>query len=351
MKKLCVTLTIAAAALIPALSQRTNNPFAGRWDMTVTVANNKFASWMEVVEKDGNLQVRVQGRTGNVNPAAAAKRDGPRLIVTVTAAAPARPAAENRPASPARPELVWELTEKAGSLTGTHRQGNDKWQLTGVRAPALQRAAPAAWGSPEPLFNGKDLTGWAPINNTPEAIAGPFTNNWVVKGGELINEARGSNLRTTRTFEDFKLHVEYNCPAGGNSGVYLRGRYEVQVAPPPQPARSGAAAGGAARAGARGAGSGPPRNPYLGIGSIYGQVGPSTPPPFRPDWQTYDITLVGRRVTVVFNGVTTINDQEIPGITGGALDSNEAEPGPIYLQGDHPGSIRYRNITIALPKR
>jgi hypothetical protein len=76
-----------------------------------------------------------------------------------------------------------------------------------------------------------------------------------------------------------------------------------------------------------------------------------TPPPFRPDWQTYDITLVGRRVTVVFNGVTTINNQEIPGITGGAIDSNEAEPGPIYLQGDHPGSVRYRNITISVPKR
>ena len=93
MKKLYIAMIIAAAALIPALSQRTTNPFSGRWDMTVTgawgEANQKSPSWMEVVEKDGNLQVRVQGRTGNVNPAVAAKREGPRLIVTVNAAAPA----------------------------------------------------------------------------------------------------------------------------------------------------------------------------------------------------------------------------------------------------------------------
>ena len=342
MKKLCIALTVAAAALIPALSQRTNNPFAGRWDLTITAANDKFPSWMEVVEKDGDLQVRMQGRTENVHPAAAVRRDGARLIVTVTAAAQARPAAGNRPASPARPELVWELTGKGGRLTGTQRQGDKQWQLTGVRAPELLRPTPTAWGNPEPLFNGKDLTGWSPINNTPSTIEGAYTNHWVAKGGELTNAALGSNLRTTRTFNDFKLHIEYNCPVGENSGIYLRGRYEAQVGPPPQPAPSGKAS---PRAGA------PARNPYLGVGSIFGYLGPATPPPFRPEWQTYDITLVGRRVTVVFNGVTTVDNQEIAGITGGALDSNESEPGPIYLQGDHHGGIRYRNIMISVPKR
>jgi Domain of Unknown Function (DUF1080) len=75
--------------------------------------------------------------------------------------------------------------------------------------------------------------------------------------------------------------------------------------------------------------------------------------PGRPpgEWQVYDITLVGRSVTVVLNGITTLENQEIAGITGGALDSKEGEPGPIYLQGDHHGGVRYRNITIALPKR
>jgi hypothetical protein len=63
------------------------------------------------------------------------------------------------------------------------------------------------------------------------------------------------------------------------------------------------------------------------------------------EWQVYDITLIGRRVTVVANGKTIINDQIIPGITGGALDSKEGEPGPIFLQGDH-GPVEYRNIVI-----
>ncbi|MCC7175813.1 MAG: DUF1080 domain-containing protein [Bryobacterales bacterium] len=353
MKRIWMVLAAAAVILIPALSQRAASPFAGRWDMTAGTGSEAFPSWMEVVEKDGELQARVQGRTGNVNPAAAVERAGARLIVTVTAAVPERPAEGDRPATPGRPALVWELAEKGGRLTGTQTRGEEKWPLTGVRAPALQRAAPAAWGPPEPLFNGKDLTGWIAINNTPEAIAGAFKNNWVVRGGELINEARGSNLRTTRTFEDFKLHAEYDCPPGSNSGIYLRGRYEVQVGPPPQPARTGGQAATPARAAGerRGAVNAPPRNPFLGVGCVYGMAGPSSPPPFRPDWQTYDITLVGRRVTVVFNGVTTIDNQEIAGITGGALDSNEAEPGPIYLQGDHPGSFRFRNITISLPKR
>ena len=79
-------------------------------------------------------------------------------------------------------------------------------------------------------------------------------------------------------------------------------------------------------------------------------LGPSTPPPFRPEWQTYDITIIGRWATVIFNDVTTIDNQEIAGVTGGAIDSKEGDPGPIYLQGDHHGGIRYRNMTISVAK-
>ena len=297
MKRFCILLIIAAAALLPALAQNPNNPFSGRWDMTVTVGNSRFPSWMEVMEKSGNIEARVQQRTGNVAPVAAVKMEGPRLIVTVTAAAPARPASDNRPAFPGRPEVVWELTEHGGKLTGVQKNADSTWQLTGVRAPALKPAAAKAWADPEPLFNGKDLSGWEPINNTPDALDNHFDSHWAAKNGELTNDARGSNLRTTRTFNDFKLHVEFSCPPGENSGVYLRGRYEAQVAPPPDPARQ------AAPAGKKGPGPGTDgsyRNPFPGVGSIYGMLGPSTPPPFRPDWQTYDITLVGRWVTVIF---------------------------------------------------
>jgi hypothetical protein len=128
---------------------------------------------------------------------------------------------------------------------------------------------------------------------------------------------------TTETFTDFKLHAEVNCPKGSNSGIYLRGRYEVQVevSPEPEPAS-------------------------VLMGGVYGFLVPNENASTGPDtWQTFDITLVGRRVTVVLNGKAVIVDQTIPGITGGALDSDEGAPGPIYLQGDH-GAVQYRNLTI-----
>ena len=74
--------------------------------------------------------------------------------------------------------------------------------------------------------------------------------------------------------------------------------------------------------------------------------------PHRPgQWETYDITLAGRNVTVVRDGITTIDNQEIPGITGGAIDSHEAESGPLLIQGDHTGGMKYRNIRISVPGR
>jgi hypothetical protein len=332
MKRYLLLLIVAAAALIPALSQKSGNPFAGRWDLTLTRGTDRFPSWLEVTEKDGKLDARAQLRTGNVNPVAGLKTEGGKLILTVAAAAPARPAEGKRQASPARPEMTWELTAAGGRLTGTQKQGENAAQIAGVRAPALKRPVPAAWDNPIDLFNGKDLAGWRPINPPGVAEAKSY---WAAKNGELTNEGKGANLRTVREFQDFKLHVEYLCPPEENSGIYLRGRYEAQVMsqpPGPPPARRG------------------PGNPYLGLGSIYGMVGPASPPSTKADWQTYDITLIGRWATVIFNGVTTVDNQEVPGITGGAIDSNEASPGPIYFQGDHHGGIRYRNIKITLPK-
>jgi hypothetical protein len=82
------------------------------------------------------------------------------------------------------------------------------------------------------------------------------------------------------------------------------------------------------------------------LGGVYGLLSPNEMvAKDAGEWQTYDITLVGRRVTVVANGVTIIADQVIPGITGGAIDSREGEPGPILIQGDH-GPVDYRNIII-----
>jgi hypothetical protein len=158
--------------------------------------------------------------------------------------------------------------------------------------------------------------------NAWEALPGG-ENQWKVIGGLLTNTKSGANLATKQTFTDFKLHLEFRVPKGGNSGVYLRGRHEVQVEDSPL---------------------GEPSSAHLG--GVYGFLVPNEQAHMGAGvWQTFDITLIGRRVTVVLNGKTIIADQTIPGITGGALDSNEGEPGPIYLQGDHT-SVEYRNIRI-----
>lgn len=192
--------------------------------------------------------------------------------------------------------------------------------FTGVRAPSLEREAPKKWSKPEPLFNGKDLDGWQPQTTDRD-------NQWKAVDGVLTNPASGVNLMTTEKYDDFKLHLEFKYPKGSNSGVYLRGRYEVQVED-----NYGRV----------------PNSHY--IGGLYGFLTPNENAS-KPagEWQTYDITLVGRRVTVVINGKSVITDALIPGITGGALDSKEGEPGPILLQGDH-GPIEYRNLTISVPK-
>ena len=146
----------------------------------------------------------------------------------------------------------------------------------------------------------------------------------------LVNTARGANLRTTRKFDDFKLHFEVSCPEDCNSGFYLRGRYEVQIeseVPLTAPVERR-------------------------IGSIYGLIAPQPELPRAPGkWETFDITLVGRTVTEVHDGVTTIDHMVIDGITGGALDADEGEPGPFYIQGDHTGNLKYRNITVSVPKK
>ena len=294
------TIPLVAIAILAAAP---NSPFAGRWDLTITAPDATYPSWMQFADEGATPAVRIVGRTGSVHPATDVKVQGSHLSFT-------------------SPEGAWEITAADHKLTGalSGRNGGAR-QLTGAPAPALNRAPPAAWSAPKPLFNSKDLTGWE--------VDDPAKTHWSARNGELQNEKGGANIRTTRKFEDFKLHIEYNCPQGGNSGVYLRGRYEVQVEYEP-----------------------PEKNDqFHGMGSIYGFIAPSAQVPPRPgEWESYDVTLVGRNVTVIRDGVKIIDNQEIPGITGGALDSRESEPGPIYLQGDHTGGLKFRNITVSVAR-
>jgi hypothetical protein len=203
-------------------------------------------------------------------------------------------------------------------LTGTTTgQDGTPWTWTGQRAPSLKRTGAPKWGKTVELFNGKDLTGWHMAQ--PDS-----THPWTVVDGALTSPGHGPEIINDLKFEDFKLHVEFNCGAKANSGVYLRGRYEVQIED-----------------------NSIQEPPSHHTGGVYGFIAPSTEQPRRPgEWQTFDITLIGRMVTVVQNGKTIIDNQEIPGITGGALDSHEGLPGPIYLQGSEDGHVAFRKISI-----
>ena len=307
MKRFVAVLFAGAVCLLIGYAQKGQSPFVGRWDFNTAPGR---ANWLGVTEKDGSLEIWFQPTGGNVRKITEFKADGRHLFLNID-----HPNEKN-------PGMTWDLDAAGDKLTGTQKRGSDSIALTGVRAPALDRKPPAAWTDPEPLFNGKDLTGWEPTD--------PAHNNWVVENGELLNKAHGANLRGTRNFDDFKLHVEFNCPDDGNSGVYLRGRYEVQVE-------------------YEGLDKNPPERR---IGSIYGFLTPAVAVPRKPGtWESFDITLVGRNVTILHDGVLTIDHKEIPGITGGALNANEGEPGPIYIQGDHTGGLRFRNIRISVPKR
>jgi Domain of Unknown Function (DUF1080) len=305
---LVVALTSGAAntrSAAPRESTARDVRLVGRWDITITTPTGTAPSWLEIDSSGREALVgHIVGIVGNVRPISEIIVEGDSLRFAVP--------------------RQWEGGDGAlrvvGRLQGDRLVGrmtfpdNTTLNWQGVRAPRLARAQPPVWGAPIRLLNKNDLNGWQPMGSS---------NQWVVSNGVLSSPKSGVNLRTSRTFGDFKLHIEFRYPKESNSGVYLRGRYEVQVEDDYG------------------------REPYSHrFSGIYGFVTPSEIVA-RPagQWQTYDITLVGRQVTVVANGKMVICNQEIPGITGGAIDSNEGEPGPIYLQGDH-GPIEYRNIVI-----
>jgi hypothetical protein len=312
-RSLALTLILAALVSIAATAPNTR-PIAstsrdvrliGRWDVTITTATGSAPSWIEIDSSGRDALVGgIVGIVGSVRP----------ITEIITAGDSLRFAVPHQ----------WEGgngdLRVVGRLQGDRLLGrmtfpdNTTLDWQAVRAPRMIRTRPPVWGAPIRLLGQNDLDGWAPMGSP---------NQWSVRGGVLTSPRSGVNLRTVRTFGDFKLHVEFRYPKESNSGVYLRGRYEVQIEDDH--------------------GREPDSHRFSGI---YGFITPSEIAALPAgQWNTYDITLVGRMVTVVANGKQVICNQEIPGITGGAIDSDEGAPGPIYLQGDH-GPIEYRNIVL-----
>lgn len=229
-----------------------------------------------------------------------------------------------------------ELTRDGEKISGwylspkTDGTGLDSVSIIGAKLPEMGPApnlSALKFGEPINLTpNDNDLTGW-------RLIESDLKNGWSMKDGVLTNDPvqiegqqhiRYGNLRTDQVFEDFNLKLEVNAPPKSNSGVYLRGMYEIQVADSyDRPLDWGGS-----------------------MGAIYTRTIPSVKAE-KPsgEWQELDITLCDRHITVRLNGVTIIDNQAVHGATGGAIQSDINAPGPIYLQGDHT-AISYRNIVL-----
>ena len=324
------TVTFLSALLVVcAAATAAQNPFLGGWELTIP---GGAPGWLGVQEQDGRLQASMLWGWGSVFPLDSANMQDDHLVLT-------RKHNIERKDAQGRKEKVTLTETITCSVQGDSIQmtsvkprengsGEDKADLTGKRQPPMPPApnlSKVKFDKPIRLFNGKDLSGWRLTD--PNAV-----NGWSVKDGLLVNnpvQEEGKphknygNLRTDREFEDFNLKLETNVPKGGNSGIYLRGIYEVQVADT--------------------CGHKPDSH---NMGAIYSRICP-TEAAEKPagEWQTFDITLVDRHVTVVLNGKKIIDNQPLLGCTGGALWSDQFRPGPIYLQGDHSGT-NYRNIVL-----
>lgn len=281
--------------------------YLGRWDLTVKAPDKEYPSWLELTEKDGKLSANFVGRWGNARPLPAAEISNGKLIFV-----------SPKDEEDAQADMKYEGKLVGDVLSGTvNAPHGGTWTWTAVRAPRLEAKKNVKWGQPIQLFNGKDLTGWT--------MSDPNTKNpWTVVDGTLVSPGHGPEIINNQKFRDFKLHVEFNIHDEANSGVYLRGRDEVQIET-----------------------ESIKEPPSHHTGGVYGFIAPDPELPRTPNvWQTFDIELVGRTVTVVQNGKTVIDHKEIPGITGGALDSHEGDPGPIYLQGSEVGHVAFRNIVL-----
>jgi len=293
-------------AMSPFPGALADPPVLGRWDITIRTPDGARPSWLELQHSGRDVVVgQFVGIVGSARPISRVVMQGDSLHFAIP------PQWEN-----GNGDLVVDGRLTGDRLAGTMTFPDGKrFDWSAVRAPALHRVHAPAWGTPIHLLHTNDLGGW-------HAVGGP-SNQWVVANGVLRSPHSGANIQTDRTFGDFKLHVEFRYPPESNSGVYLRGRHEVQIED-----NFGL----------------PPLNDRFS--GIYGFIAPIEIAAKRPgEWQSYDITLVGRLVTVVANGKRVICEQEIPGITGGAIDSNEGAPGPLLLQGDH-GPVEFRNVIL-----
>lgn len=307
------------ALLLAVGCANAENSFIGRWALTIPGGG---AGWLGVEEKDGKLSSSVLWGGGSVVPTTATKVEGDKLIVTREKKDKAGKVTTETITATIHGETGLKLTTVKTNPAG--KQMGQPAEFEGKRIadlPPKPDLSKVKFGDPINLFNGKDLTGWTLVKSSD--------NGWSMVDGVLQNrvvkekDKHFGNLRTDAEFEDFNLKTEVRTQEGSNSGIYLRGIYEVQVMES----------------------FGKELDSHH-MGALYSRITPSVAAE-KPigEWQTLDITLVDRHLTVILNGKTIIDNQPVLGCTGGALTSDEFKPGPIYLQGDHT-NVDYRNMVL-----
>jgi hypothetical protein len=330
MKRICIQVLVAVMGFTTAsLAVGADNPFIGQWELTIPGGG---AGWLGVRENQGQLEASILWGSGSVVPVSSVKVEDGKLILTRKHEVEKKDATGNKSKVTITETITGHVEGQEIKLTTSkpheNGQGDETAEFGGRRQPPMPPAPDlkrVKFGKAVHLFNGKDLTGWRLTD--PNAM-----NGWSVEGGLLVNHAvqeegkphkNFGNLRTDKEFEDFNLQVEVQVGKGQNSGVYLRGIYEVQVADTYGRALD-------------------PHN----MGAVYSRIKPTVAAEKPPgEWQTMDITFVNRHVTVVLNGKQIIDNQPVMGCTGGALWSDVSRPGPIYLQGDHT-AITYRRLDL-----
>jgi hypothetical protein len=327
--KFRIALLVSLFCTLVAPLRAQNNPFIGSWALTLPKGE---PGWLGVSNVNGTLRASLLWVSGSVEPLQSAHVSGDKLELTRVHRSERKDASgktvrtnltENITATLNGDDMTLSSRMPRASGSSTESTFHGKRLPDPGPAPDLSQVK---FGPPIVLFDGKDLGGWRPVEE------GAF-NGWSARDGLLVNTqekpAPGgrkksyANLRTDREFNDFKLTLETRLAKGGNSGVYIRGIYEVQVAD-----------------------TYGKRLDSHNMGAIYSRITPTAAAEKPPgEWQTMEITFVKRHATVVLNGQKIIDNKPVLGCTGGALWSDVFRPGPIMLQGDHTG-IEYRNIVI-----
>jgi len=308
---LTLLLLVGIAALPPGISVSAagDDDFLGKWDITIPPVGKARgrACWLDLTRDDGKLK-------GLFQPGG-----GAALALSTVSIENGALSFQHKEREHLKEYMViYHASVRNGRLEGTVTYGDEQPRTwTGVRAPAWPGTLPKVKpGKPVELFNGKDTTGW--LGQYQGKPVG-----WSVQDGVLVNSEGADNIYSEKKFMNFQVALEFRLSKGSNSGLYLRGRYEIQIMDD----------------------QGRPLDIHS-QGALYGFTVPSvSASKAAGEWQRFDVTIVANRVTVVLNGTKVIDNGVIPGITGGALDANEAEPGPIMIQGDH-GKVEIRKLTV-----